>query len=94
VPRRDCDVAEHELRIQPIAAFLEVTAIRELRKQVGGSEQMADDAVFWVVELDLIEAHLVAGEVHDRGLRSAQSRPGRCAADSPRETPLRSRVKA
>ncbi len=59
------DVAEHELRVQPVAAFLEIAAVRHLREHVGRAEQVAGQAVARIADTDLVERHLVAGEVHD-----------------------------
>ena len=51
--------------IQPVAAFLEVTAIGHLRDDVGRSQQRADQPVHRIVELDRLHAPLVPGEVQD-----------------------------
>src|SRR5690606_40271256 len=59
------DAAEHELRIQPVAALLEVAPIRELCDEIGRAEQSADHDVLGVVELDLLERNLVTGVVND-----------------------------
>ena len=64
-PRETRDPAEHELGIQPVPAFLEVTAVRHLRDHVRGADEMTDLAVERVVETDLVERHLVTREVHD-----------------------------
>ena len=61
------DVAQHELGVQPVAAFFEVTAVRHLREHVGGAEELSDQAVARIVHAQQVERHLVAGEVHDAG---------------------------
>ena len=65
VRARDRDTAEHEFGVQPVAAFLEITAIRHLREHVGGAEQVPDLAIARIVEADLVERHFVTGEMHD-----------------------------
>jgi hypothetical protein len=42
---RQRDAAEHELRIEPVAAFLEVTAVGHLRDHVGRAEQVPEHDV-------------------------------------------------
>ena len=64
---RHRDAAEHELGIEPVAAFLQVAAVGHLRDQVAGADQVAELAVAMIVEADLVELHFVAGEVHDLG---------------------------
>ena len=89
VDARDRDAAEHELGVEPVAAFLEVTAVRHLRHHVGGAEQVAHLAVTRVVEPDLLERHLVAGEVDDLRRHRHPLRPGRSSAGSARGTARR-----
>ena len=39
MPVRGGDSAEHEFRIQPVAALLEIASVRHLRDQIRGAEQ-------------------------------------------------------
>ena len=48
-------------------AFLQIAAVGHLRDQVAGADQVTELAVAVIVEADLVELHLVAGEVHDLG---------------------------
>ncbi len=52
---RQRDAAEHELRIQPVAALLEITAVGHLRDHVGGAEQVPELDVARVGELQRVE---------------------------------------
>jgi hypothetical protein len=61
------DLAPHELLVEELAAFLEVHAVGHLSEQVGGADQAADHAVLGVVDADIVDLHLVAGEVHQAG---------------------------
>src|SRR6266478_674175 len=66
------DTAEHELGVQPVAAFLQVTAVGHLGDHVRRAEQVADRYVACIGNrlLDARERQLVAGEVNDlRGHR-------------------------
>ena len=65
VPALHRDAAEHELGVEAVAAFLEVTAIGHLREHVGRAEQVADATIARVVEADVLERYFVAGEVDD-----------------------------
>src|SRR5262252_2496609 len=58
---------EHELGVQPVAALLEITAIGHLRDHVGSAEQVTQHDVAGIgnAGLDVLERHLVAGEVDD-----------------------------
>jgi hypothetical protein len=58
--------AEHELRIQAVAAFLQVTAVGHLRDDVRGAKHLADAAQQRVREPDGFRRALVAGVVHQR----------------------------
>src|SRR6478609_12071970 len=58
---------QHELRVQAVAAFLQVTAVGHLRNHVGGAEQVPQLDVPRVLHMlpDHVEGPFVAGEVHD-----------------------------
>ena len=58
------DIAQDELPVQELTAFLQVHAIGHLPDQVGGADQAADQAVLRVGDVDVLDFHLVAGEVH------------------------------
>lgn len=58
------NAAEHELRVQPVAAFLEVTAIRHLGEDVGAAEQVAEQAQLRI-HLYVLHRNFIAGEMHD-----------------------------
>src|SRR5687767_14951043 len=66
------DLAPHEFLIEEFPALLQVHAIGHLPDQVGGTHQAAEHAVACIADRDLIDLHLVAGEMHqalgDRGL--------------------------
>ena len=66
VPR---DAARDEFGIEPVVALLEIAAVRHLREDVGAAEQVADQPVLGI-DADLLDRHLVAGEVQRaRGVR-------------------------
>ena len=70
IAARDGDAAKHELRVQAVAALLEITAVGHLGDHVRGADQVPDLAIAGVVEADLVELELIAGEMHDlRGHR-------------------------
>ena len=56
--------ADLELRVQEIAAFLQVAAVGHLCQHVGRAEQEAELAVQRVLHVDAVERDLVAGEMH------------------------------
>jgi hypothetical protein len=64
---RQRDPAEDELRVEPVAALLEITAVGHLRDHVGGAEEVPHHDVVRVPHacLDLGERQLVAGEMDD-----------------------------
>src|SRR6266478_1588537 len=61
------DAAEHELGIQPVTAFLQVTAVGHLGDHVRRAEQVANHDVTRIGNrlLDARERHFVTGEVDD-----------------------------
>ena len=66
------DVGPDELGIEEIAAFLQVHPIGHLADEVRGADHPAEHALVRPGHLDLVEVHLVAGEMHqprrERGL--------------------------
>jgi hypothetical protein len=62
--------AQHEFRIQAIAALLQITAVGHLRDHVGGAEQVPKLQVARIVDDDVGQRAFVAGE-----MRSRRSRP-------------------
>src|SRR5204862_429805 len=77
------DAVEHELGVQPVTAFLHVTAVGHLGDHVRRAEQVADRDVARIGNrlLDALERHFVTGVVNDlRGHRhpgaEAQPRQG------------------
>jgi len=59
-----------EFRIKEIAALLEVAAVGGLHDQITAGDHEAERAIQRVMDIDGIERHLVAGEMHDsRGQR-------------------------
>ena len=61
----DCDAADYEFLVKPVAAFLQVATVGHLRYQVGRPEQMTADGIPRVIEFDVVQIELVAGEMHD-----------------------------
>ncbi len=59
--------AEHEFRIQPVAALLEIATIGHLRDQIRGAQQVSQFAIAGVGELDLVQLDFITGEMHDSG---------------------------
>src|SRR6266853_1543933 len=61
------DTAEHELGVQPVTAFLQVTAVGHLGDHVRRAEQVANHDVTRIGNrlLDARERHFVTGEVDD-----------------------------
>src|SRR5579862_6875667 len=62
---RGGDAAEDELRVQPVAALLQVAAVGHLRDQIRRAEQVTALSSPVVGELDLAELDLVAREMND-----------------------------
>jgi len=60
-----CHSTNDELIVEPVAAFLEVAAIRHLSDKVRRADQVPTDNVAWIIEFNLIEIEFVAGEMHD-----------------------------
>jgi hypothetical protein len=56
---------EDEFREQPVAALLQVAAIRHLGHQVCRSDQVAEATILLVADVDLFVADLVTRVVHD-----------------------------
>ena len=80
---RQRDAGQHELGIQPVAAFFEIAAIGHLRHEIGGADQVAELVVARIGRDDVLERPLVAGVVDDlRGDRRPTC-PGRSWVDSP-----------
>src|SRR5438094_456774 len=63
---RRAERAEHELGIEAIAAFLEITAVRHLRDDVRGTEELAHAPRESRADADRVGPPLVAGEVQER----------------------------
>src|SRR5258706_9936539 len=58
------DLAPDELLVEELAHLLEVHAIRHLADEIGSADHAADDAVARGIGADLVDIHLVAGEMH------------------------------
>src|SRR3954469_14444944 len=54
-----------EFLVQKFAAFLEVHSVRHLADEVGRADQATEQAVPRVVHEDVVDLHLIAGEVHE-----------------------------
>ena len=57
--------AQHELRVQPVAALFQVTAIGHLADHVRGADQVSQDPILGIGHDDAVEGHFVAGEMND-----------------------------
>src|SRR3954468_20056244 len=67
------DAGQHELGIQPVAAFLEIAAVGHLRHEIGGADEVPELVIARVGGVDVLERTLVTRVVDD--FRRA-ARPG------------------
>src|SRR6185436_20498656 len=58
------DLAPDEFLVEEGVHLLQVHAVRHLADQVGGADHAADGAVAHVLDADVVDVHLVAGEMH------------------------------
>src|SRR3954465_10408734 len=63
---RRAEPAEHELRKEAVAAFLEITAVGHLRNDVGRTHHLAQAAGQSVTDADRLGLALVTGETEKR----------------------------
>ena len=64
---------EYEFRIEPVTAFLQITAIGHLRHQVSCTEKIAEQIIARIIEFYIVDIDFVAGKMHQSGSDIGQS---------------------